>query len=138
MQEDYKELIGTTVEILDERGNVTGEITILQVKVVKDMLIVLGDDGKMYDATHLNLNIDSKVKYCKDSLHKLEKSVYDAHNRLISELEKLSKEASKLYGEELAAEICNGAEIEYRTYSREGVPNSDICIRVEDICDRNR
>lgn len=53
--EELQELIGTTVEVLDEHYNRSGHnITVTQVQNVGDIVVVLGDDGKMYDLDHLN------------------------------------------------------------------------------------
>lgn len=50
-------------------------------------------------------------------------------------LEKLSQMASEVYGEDLSADICNGNEIEFRTFVQD-VSDSDVIITFEDIFEK--
>ena len=59
----------------------------------------------------------------------LENKVYEASILLTSALEELGMLASDVYGEELIADLCGGAEIEFRH------PNDELgeVIRVDDL-----
>ena len=58
--------------------------------------------------------------------------VLDASRTLSNSLQYLSIAASRLYGEELEAEICAGDEIEFRTANDPDGLNG-IALRIEDI-----
>lgn len=60
----------------------------------------------------------------------------DYKNKLMCALEKLSVIASDLYGETLAANMCNGGEIEFRTEDDpDGLESTSL--RIEDIIERD-
>ena len=60
----------------------------------------------------------------------------DASRMLSNSLQYLSIAASRLYGEELEAEICAGDEIEFRTANDPDGLNS-ISLKIEDILGKN-
>ena len=62
--------------------------------------------------------------------------VLDASIVLSNSLKFLSIAASRLYGEELEAEICAGEEIEFRTVNNPDGLNG-IALRIEDILGTN-
>ena len=62
--------------------------------------------------------------------------VLDASIVLSNSLQFLSIAASRLYGEELDAEICAGGEIEFRTANDPDGLNG-IALRIEDILGKN-
>ena len=62
--------------------------------------------------------------------------VLDASRTLSNSLQYLSIAASRLYGEELEAEICAGDEIEFRTASDPDGLNG-IALRIDDILGAN-
>ena len=63
--------------------------------------------------------------------------VLDASRMLSNSLQYLSIAASRLYGEELEAEICAGDEIEFRTANDPDGLNG-IALRIEDILGTNK
>lgn len=63
-------------------------------------------------------------------------SALNASIRLSNSLQQLSVAASRLYGEELDAEICAGDEIEFRTANDPDSLNG-IALRIEDILGTN-
>ena len=71
---------------------------------------------------------DSQIKLVKRHYQ----SALDASIMLSNSLQLLSIAASRLYGEELDAEICAGEEIEFRTANDPDGLNS-IALRIEDI-----
>ena len=52
---------------------------------------------------------------------------------LSSKLQKLARVASERLGYDVVADLCNGAEIEFRRIMDDGVPDTDSCIYLEDI-----
>ena len=66
-------------------------------------------------------------------LRKAERRVFNASNRLSAALEELSNIATKIYGEDLQADLCEGGEIEFRRRNGDGYFNDFDCIRLEDI-----
>lgn len=60
------------------------------------------------------------------------KRVIDAEATLACALETLSAIASKVYGEELHADLCGGVEVEFRRII-DGRIDDFGCIRLEDI-----
>ena len=75
---------------------------------------------------------DIQIKLVKRQYQK----ALDASIRLSNSLQFLSVAASRLYGEELEAEICAGGEIEFRTVNDPDGLNS-ISLRIEDILGTN-
>lgn len=66
-------------------------------------------------------------------LRRAERRVLDAANRLSAALEELSNIATKIYGEDLQADLCGGEEIEFRRRNDDGYFDDFDCIRLEDI-----
>lgn len=52
---------------------------------------------------------------------------------LSSKLQELACAASERLGYDVVADLCNGGEIEFRRIMRDGVPDTDSCIYLEDI-----
>lgn len=52
---------------------------------------------------------------------------------LSSKLQELAHAASERLGYDVVADLCNGAEIEFRRIMDDGVPDTDSCILLEDI-----
>ena len=71
---------------------------------------------------------DIQIKLVKRQYQK----VLQASRMLSNSLQLLSIAASRLYGEELDAEICAGGEIEFRTANDPDGLNG-IALRIEDI-----
>lgn len=59
--------------------------------------------------------------------------VRDAENRLSYALSELSAIATEIYGEDLQADLCSGAEIEFRRRDKDGYFDALDCVRLEDI-----
>lgn len=55
---------------------------------------------------------------------------------LSSKLQELARAASERLGYEVVADLCNGGEIEFRRVMEDGVPDTDSCIRIEDILEQ--
>lgn len=69
----------------------------------------------------------------------MKKMLMNKHSQVIAALSllelrlgQLSVIASEIYGEELTADLCNGAEIEFRTAGNPDGLN-DIALRMEDV-----
>ena len=75
---------------------------------------------------------DIQLKLVKRQYQK----VLQASRMLSNSLQLLSIAASRLYGEELDAEICAGGEIEFRTANDPDGLNG-IALRIEDILRKN-
>lgn len=60
------------------------------------------------------------------------------NSELIIELGSLSALASKLLGYDVVADLCNGDEIEFRRVLSDGRPDSDDCIRIEDLLGKTK
>ena len=69
-------------------------------------------------------------------LKRLEQKVFDYEAKLNSSLQELAKAASLALGYEVAADLCNGGEIEFRRVMGDGVPDTDSCIYLEDILEQ--
>ena len=54
-------------------------------------------------------------------------------NELSAQMQELSRLASKEYGQELQADICNGDEIEFRIVDENGLPDAFWTIRIEEV-----
>ncbi len=52
---------------------------------------------------------------------------------LSDKLQNLARAASERLGYDVVADLCNGAEIEFRRVMDDGVPDTDSCIYLEDI-----
>ena len=80
------------------------------------------------------------MKSIKAKIEAAERKVLDAGNKLSATLEELSILVSDLTGEAIAAEFCDGNEIEYRR-GRDSEDIDDMeCMRTDDIleiCERN-
>ena len=66
-------------------------------------------------------------------LRHLEDEVYKFSSRLVDALGALASVASEILGYDVAADICNGDEIEFRKTSEDGYVDTDSCIRMEDV-----
>ena len=62
--------------------------------------------------------------------------VLDAENRLSYALSELSAIATEIYGEDLQADLCSGAEIEFRRRGEDGYFDALDCVRLEDILEK--
>ena len=69
----------------------------------------------------------------KSELKRQVERVYNAENKLSIALQELSLIASEIYGEELQADLCDGAEIEFRRKNINGYFDSMDCVTLEDI-----
>lgn len=78
---------------------------------------------------------DSQINLVKLVKRQYQK-VLDASIVLSNSLQLLSIAASRVYGEELEAEICAGEEIEFRTVNNPDGLNG-IALRIEDILGTN-
>lgn len=52
---------------------------------------------------------------------------------LSNKLQELARAASERLGDDVVADLCNGAEIEFRKVMDDGVPDTNSCILLEDI-----
>ncbi len=52
---------------------------------------------------------------------------------LSNKLQKLASAASERLGYDVVADLCNGAEIEFRRIMDDGVPDTDSCILLEEV-----
>ena len=68
------------------------------------------------------------TKEQRQAISEQEKNCNDAWHKFDLEMQKLSQIATKIYGKELVADMCEGGEIEFRV-------NGDnfSCLRIEDI-----
>lgn len=66
-------------------------------------------------------------------LKRLEQKTYDYESQLSASLEELAKAVSLVLGYEVVADFCHGNEIEFRVYGDNGVPDTDSCIRMEEV-----
>ena len=68
------------------------------------------------------------TKEQRQAISEQEKNFNDAWHKFDLEMQKLSQIATKIYGKELVADMCEGGEIEFRV-------NGDnfSCLRIEDI-----
>ena len=64
---------------------------------------------------------------------KLNNQVLSLNIDLSSKLQELARAASARLGYDVVADLCNGAEIEFRRIMDDGVPDTDSCILLEDI-----
>lgn len=64
---------------------------------------------------------------------KLNDEILSLHIELSSKLQELARAASKKLGYDVIADLCNGAEIEFRVINDDGVPDTDSCIYLEEI-----
>lgn len=64
---------------------------------------------------------------------KLNNKVLSLNIDLSSKLQELARAASERLGYDVVADLCNGAEIEFRRIMDDGVPDTDSCILLEDI-----
>lgn len=69
----------------------------------------------------------------KTELMKIVNKVLDVENRLSYALGELSAIATEIYGEDLQADLCGGAEIEFRRRDKDGYFDALDCVRLEDI-----
>lgn len=69
----------------------------------------------------------------KKKLIKLQDKCFSCENALNKALSNLAVAASEVLGYEVVADICHGSEIEFRTITDNDVPDSNSCIRMEDI-----
>ena len=76
------------------------------------------------------------AKSLRDRIIKAEADCYEADMLLKSRLRVLSDLASQAFGEPLHADMCSGAEIEFRTCDDDGYNIDDFsCIRLEEVLD---
>lgn len=68
------------------------------------------------------------------------KQIINIHNKVLESyidlsinLQKLAHAASERLGYDVVADLCNGAEIEFRRIADDGVPDTNSCILLEDI-----
>lgn len=71
-------------------------------------------------------------------LRRAERRVLEAANRLSTALGELSNIATKIYGEDLQADLCGGGEIEFRRRNDNGYFDAFDCVRLEDIEKKNK
>lgn len=64
---------------------------------------------------------------------KLNDKVLSLNIDLSNKLQELARAASERLGYDVAADLCNGAEIEFRRIMDDGVPDTDSCILLEDV-----
>lgn len=55
---------------------------------------------------------------------------------LSSKLQELARAASDRLGYDVVADLCNGGEIEFRRVMEDGVPDTESCIRIEDVLEQ--
>ena len=63
----------------------------------------------------------------------LNNKVLSLNIELSSKLQVLAHAASERLGYDVVADLCNGAEIEFRRIMDDGVPDTNSCILLEDI-----
>ena len=71
-----------------------------------------------------------------NQLMRLYNRVENLNNQLQAALETLSNAASKMYGQELQADLCGDNEIEFRLMDGEYI-DEHTCIRIENILEHN-
>lgn len=64
---------------------------------------------------------------------KLNDKALSVYIDLSSKLQELARAASERLGYDVVADLCNGFEIEFRRVMDDGLPDSDSCIRIEEI-----
>lgn len=69
----------------------------------------------------------------KKKLIKLQDKCLSCENALNNALSELAIAASEILGYEVVADLCSGSEIEFRVIKDNDVPDSNSCIRMEDI-----
>ena len=74
----------------------------------------------------------NKANKARD-LKRLEHKVYDYESKLRGSLEELARAVSPVLGYDVVADLCQGQEIEFRVNGDDDVPDSDSCIRMEDV-----
>ena len=69
-----------------------------------------------------------------------DKQIINLNNRVLSlnidlsnKLQMLARAASERLGYDVVADLCNGAEIEFRRIMDDGVPDTDSCILLEGV-----
>jgi hypothetical protein len=69
-----------------------------------------------------------------------DKQIINLNNKALSlsydlsyKLRELARAASERLGYNVVADLCNGAEIEFRRVMDDGVPDTDSCIYLEDV-----
>lgn len=66
---------------------------------------------------------------------KLYNKALSLNNDLSAKLQELASVASVILGYDVVADLCHGAEIEFRRIMDDGVPDTNSCILFEDILD---
>ena len=67
-------------------------------------------------------------------LKRLEQKVYDYETEVNCALGELANAATQVLGYEVVADLCSGcSEIEFRVVSDNGVPDTDSCIKMEEV-----
>ena len=69
-------------------------------------------------------------------LCRIESKVYELSSSLIAQLGILGKAASEILGYQVAADLCNGSEIEFRTVEKDDIADSNSCIRMEEVINK--
>lgn len=69
----------------------------------------------------------------KKKLIKLQDKCFSCENALNKALSNLAVAASEVLGYDVVADLCHGSEIEFRSVTDGDIPNSNSCIRMEDI-----
>lgn len=69
-----------------------------------------------------------------------DKQIINLNNKVLSlsielsnKLQALARAASERLGYDVVADLCNGAEIEFRRVMDDGMPDTDSCIYLEDV-----
>ena len=74
----------------------------------------------------------SKVMKAKE-LKRLEQKVYDYESKVNGALADLAIAATQILGYEVVADFCSGNEIEFRVVNSNDMPDTDSCIRMEEV-----
>lgn len=86
---------------------------------------------------NISLNLDLKHRKENSMTDKqiinLNNKVLSLSIKLSSKLQELSHAASARLGYDIAADLCNGGEIEFRRVMDDGVPDANSRILLEDI-----
>lgn len=69
-------------------------------------------------------------------LRNAEQECYRYSIKLSNALQRLGRDASRILGYEVTAEICAGDEIEFRRVMDDGLSDSMSCIRIEEIIEQ--
>ena len=69
-------------------------------------------------------------------LKRLEQKVYDYEAKANGALAELANAATQILGYEVVADLCHGSEIEFRIIDDNGRPDSDSCIRMEEVIEK--